>query len=170
MTIYPATLPLVWDVAYRMREADYDELSATSFARNRNELADSLAVPISRVKTMYVCLETEPTVVVGWSMTRPGVAQIGMFATDNFRKIAAGVNRFITREMFQDINRCNIHRMECFSLGTHAEAHSWLEWLGLSKEAELESYGRNGEKFVSFAWTRKPGSTDIRWRGKGNLC
>lgn len=170
MTIFPATLPLVWSVAYRMREMDYEELSATSFAVDRHDLADSLAVSVSRVKTAFVCQDGETAAVVGWSIPRPGVAQIGMFATDNFRKISLGVNRFVIRDLFPNINRCNAHRMECFSLGTHTEAHSWLEWLGLHKEAELEGYGRNGEKFVSFAWTRKPGATDIRWRGQGNLC
>lgn len=161
---------MVWDVAYRMRVVDYDELVATSFAKNRKELADNMSVAISQHPQMFVCSGERPTAVVGWSMTRPGVGQVGMFATDDFRKIAAGVNRFITQELMQDINRYNLHRLECFSLGSHSEAHSWLEWLGLQKEAELESYGRNGEKFVSFAWTRKPGATDIRWRGKRNLC
>lgn len=167
---YRASLPLVWDVAYRMREQDYEELAATSFAANRHELADHLAVGIARVPTMFVGLAEEPSVVVGWSMPRPGVALIGMFATDNFNKIASALNRFVTRELFQDINRHNIHRMECYSLGTHTQAHSWLEWLGLTKEADLEGYGRNGEKFVSFAWTRNPGATDVRWRGRGCLC
>lgn len=161
---------MVWDVAYRMRDVDYDELAAISFAQDRRELADNLSVSIHSHPRMFVCSDERPAVVVGWSMTRPGVGQVGMFATEEFRKIAAGVNRFITHELMLDINRYNLHRLECFSLGSHVEAHSWLEWLGLSKEAEHESYGRNGEKFVSFAWTRKPGATDIRWRGRGNLC
>lgn len=170
MRVYKASIPLVWDIAYRMREIDYQEISATSFAKDRRELADNMSVGASRVPSMYVCMGDDPIAVVGWSMVRPGVGLVGMFATDDFRKIATGVNKFITHELMQDINKCNLHRLECFSLGIHTEAHSWLEWLGLSKEAELESYGRNGEKFVSFAWTRKPGATDIRWRGKGNLC
>jgi hypothetical protein len=168
--VFKANLPMVWDVAYRMREKDYDEISAISFAKDRKELADGLSVACCKTPAMYVCSEERPIVVIGWSMPRPNIAQIGMFATDEYTKIASGINRFVVREMFQDINRYNIHRLECFSLGSHAQAHSWLEWLGLKKEADLEGYGRNGEKFVSFAWTRKPGATDIRWRSKGNLC
>jgi hypothetical protein len=164
-------LPLVWDTAFRMREKDYEELSCIFEGKSRKELADILAVQYAPHPTikLYALDDGTPTVVMGWTMARPGTAQIGMFATDDFGRIKAAVSKHIVRHFFDDINTYNIHRMECFSLGTHTEAHEWIEWLGLKKEAEIPGYGKNGEMFVSFAWTRGPDATQVKWRRGGEL-
>ncbi len=171
MRVCDLAIPFVWDAAYQMREKDYEELSAICDVRNRKELADKLSVDYAPHQTIKVfCLDDgRPTVVMGWTMVRPGVAQIGMFATDDFGKIKAAVSKYIVRHFFDDINTYSVHRMECFSLGTHAEAHEWIEWLGLKKEYEIPGYGKNGEMFVSFAWTRGPDATHVKWRRGGEL-
>ncbi|GLO68646.1 hypothetical protein MACH17_01630 [Phaeobacter inhibens] len=45
-----------------------------------------------------------------------------------------------------------VHRIECLTLADLHVAHRWMEMLGLSEEATLRKYGRNGETFKQFSW------------------
>lgn len=47
------------------------------------------------------------------------------------------------------------NRVEARSISTHTKAHQWLTSLGARCECELDCYGKNGESFRLFAWTRK---------------
>lgn len=40
-------------------------------------------------------------------------------------------------------------------MAKHVSAHRWLVRMGAKEQGVLECYGRNGEDFLLFNWTRK---------------
>lgn len=47
-----------------------------------------------------------------------------------------------------------VRRIEARSIHNHHDAHRWLLWLGFKRETELEEWGRDGTRFVQYAWVR----------------
>lgn len=168
MEIVQATPELVQHVALNMRAGDYAEISATSWADGRAELAADLAARY-RVwcETIYIAQQDgEPIAVFGWVPLWPGVWSLLMFATDAFPKVAPALTRFCCTKAIPALNNAAAARVECYSHATHETAHQWLKFLGLKPEADLRGYGRGGEDFIVFAWTRPPGG-GMQWRRRG---
>ncbi len=95
-----------------------------------------------------------PIAAFGAVPTWAGNWQVWMFATDEWPKVALGVTRFIKKVMIPALEEVGCHRAECRSMEGHAVAHRWLEALGAHKESELPHYGRDGETFYLYCWTR----------------
>ena len=53
------------------------------------------------------------------------------------------------------IKRLGAERVEARSLFEHTEAHRWMQSLGFRKEAVMDKWGRNGERFVLLVWIRE---------------
>lgn len=143
-----------------MRERDYKEFSAVSYAQNRQELADSMAERYGeRNDVMVGCLDDMTPVCVGAAiMARPNVITLLFFATDAFSEIALPVTRFIKKQFLPRLIATGVHRIEAVSLAGHDDAHDWLETIGLKPETQaMLGYGRRGEAFVQFAWSKHVG-------------
>ncbi|WP_291644517.1 hypothetical protein [Bosea sp. (in: a-proteobacteria)] len=156
MKIEPATARDVWQVAVKMRSADYEEFSAVSFSRSRAELAEDLAARYGDRHDVLVAYRGEtPACIGGFIMARPNVVTLLFFATDEFPHIGLGITRFIRQNLFPKLEQEGVHRFEAVSLATHSEAHKWLGVLGLTAETgPMLDYGRDGEAFIQFAKVR----------------
>lgn len=168
MQIVQATPELVRHVALHMRDGDYDEIAATSWADTRAELADDLAARYSAwCDTIYVAGRSDtPVAVFGWVPLWPGVWSLLMFATDQFQLVSQALTKFCCATAIPALDNAAASRVECYSHARHATAHRWLRFLGLKPEATLQGYGRGGEDFIVFAWSRPPGG-GMRWRRRG---
>ena len=153
MQIEQATREDIFRVAVGMRQADYDEFSAVSFADDRAGLAQSLAERYgAHPDVLCASRDGEPICIGGFVMTRPNVVSLLFFATDDFPRIGLGITRFITRNWFPKLEAAGVHRFEAVSLSTHLAAHAWLGTLGLRPETgKLRNYGRGGEDFILFS-------------------
>jgi hypothetical protein len=68
--------------------------------------------------------------------------------------------RWAKTEMVPLMDECGIVRVEARSSAHHYKAHRWLEWCGFIRECELPEWGRDGMKFVQYAWLRSNHSFD----------
>jgi|TARA_R110000822_G_scaffold7025_3_gene29103 hypothetical protein len=144
----------IFDVAQNMRVRDFEEISSLRYVQDRDELAYNIANQISEFETVYVVGDTEPVAIVSYIPVRPGVWNLGMFATDKFKSVGLYLTKRIIRDIIPALDRAKAHRIEAFSIEGYDEVHDWLEFLGLEEECTLSSYGKNGEDFKVFSWVR----------------
>lgn len=156
MRIEPASRENVFTVAENMRERDYVEFGALSFASTRAALALVMAERYGgRPDVMCGYFMDVPVCIGGAIETRPNVITLLFFATDDFNRVAFPATRFIRGEMFPRLRDAGVHRIEAVSLANHADAHKWLRVLGLEAETlPLAGYGKAGEEFIQFSWVR----------------
>lgn len=149
-------------VALNMRQRDFDEFSAVSFASSREELAELMAERYgARSDAMVASAGDEPICVGATVMARPNVVSLLFFATDRFPEIALPITRFIRRQLFPRLVKSGVHRIEAVSMCGYEQTHGWLRTLGLDQETQaMHGYGKNGEAFIQFAW-----SSDVRPTG-----
>lgn len=138
-------------VADNMRDWDRREVFATRWDDNAAELVDMI---MAGGEFGWVAGEDQPIAAFGAVPTWQGNWQVWMFATDRWPEVALGVTRFIKKVMIPALEEAGCHRAECRSMEGHEVAHRWLESLGADKESELPNYGRNGETFYLYRWTR----------------
>ena len=141
-------------VVERMRSKDRDEVFATQWDDDRSSFANH----ILRVGDFGFVLhhdDGEPIVCCGAVPIWPGVWSVWMFATDRFDEIAMSTTKFGKRVFFPALEQSGWHRLECRSLESHKVAHTWLESLGAYKESESLGYGKAGETFFVYCWTKE---------------
>ena len=154
MKIEPATVQDVMAVATAMRERDFDEFSAVSWAETRDGVARDLADRYGgRPDVLCGFWKDKPTCIGGTIEARPNVLTLLFFATDDFPKIGFPLTRFIRNTLFPKMRAAGVHRIEAVSMAGHDQTHEWLRVIGLDQETEpLRKYGKNGEDFIQFAW------------------
>jgi len=67
---------------------------------------------------------------------------------------AGALTKYAIRNMRPALYRSGALRVDCMSLATHTDARRWLELLGLRPEKTLDNWGKAGESFVLYSWTR----------------
>ena len=158
----------IFYVAENMRERDFDEISALRWLDDRKDLAYALTNAISDFETVYTVGDTDPVAIVSYIPVRPGVWNLGMFATDSFNSIGLYLTKRIIRDIIPSLERVKAHRVEAYSIEGYDEVHKWLTFLGLREECTLSKYGKNKQDFKVFSWVR---STDdsVKWRRSGEV-
>lgn len=143
-------------VANRMRERDREELMAVSPFTRHYDLVHALATRYDgHPDAMAFHGDDGPIGIGGMIQQRPNVATLMFFATDDLPKIGSDLTRFIKQRLFPGYIARGTHRIECASLDGYEEVHRWLGVLGLTREATMLKYGRNGETYVQFSWTKE---------------
>jgi len=150
--ISPGTARDLESVAARMRESDIREFLALSYAKSHEDLCADLVLSYGGRKDLIaVRLGNTPVAIGATILSRPNVAVLLFFATDDFHKVAVATTRFIRRFLFPRLEQFGVHRIECVSIDGYDAAHQWIRTLGLKQEAVLSNFGRNGETFIQFS-------------------
>ncbi|MRG70349.1 hypothetical protein GH722_01085 [Alphaproteobacteria bacterium HT1-32] len=150
--LQPACLrDLSWVAAF-MRQADRDEVFA--LMADDNPLA--LAARLDLVTEQAWCAHWRGRAVAAFGATPngPHVAEVWLFASDDWSHVALSVTRFILRRVMPDLAAAGFVRAQCQSAAGHVTAHAWLERLGAVREGIHPLRGRGGETFITFAWRR----------------
>lgn len=134
-----------------MRDWDRGEIFATRWDDDNAKLVDGI---LAGGEFGWVAGLDKPIAAFGAVPVWNGVWQVWMFATDEWPKVALGVTRFIKKVMIPTLEEVGCHRAECRSMEGHEVAHRWLEALGAHKESELPHFGRDGQMFYLYCWTR----------------
>lgn len=143
-------------VAEQMRSRDREEFMAVSPFKTHDELVEAIVARYGEHNDVIVAhWQNGPVAVGGLIHHRPGVGTLMFFANDDLEKIGSDMTRFIKQRLFPGYTLAGTHRIECASLDGYEEVHRWLGVLGLTKEADMKKYGRNGEDFVQFSWVRE---------------
>ena len=145
--------PAVEHVVANMREWDRREIFAT---RLDGKEVETLAEDVFHVGPVswVAYQELEPVAVFGCAPCWRGVWNMWFFATDKFPQIGLGVTKLIVRHIVPMLWDGGAHRLQCNSMEGHVEAHRWLETLGAKREATLRGFGRDGETFHTYAWSK----------------
>jgi hypothetical protein len=145
----------VHHVVHKMREKDQKEIFATQWSDDPWSFANGV-LKCGDFGFVLHADDGEPVVCCGALAMWPGVWSVWMFATDRFDEIALSTTKFGKRVFFPALDAAGWHRMECRSLDSHDIAHRWLESFGAYKESETTKYGKGGERFFVYCWTKEP--------------
>ena len=145
----------VHHVVHNMRAKDREEIFATQWSEDPWTFGNQV-LRFGDFGFVLHAEDGEPVVCCGAVPMWNGVWSVWMFATDRFDEIAMSVHRFGRRVFFPSLDAAGWHRLECRSLENHEVAHRWLEVLGAHKESLVANYGKNGESFLVYCWTKDP--------------
>lgn len=149
-------------IAQNMRAPDREEIFATRWDDDPVSLAlDSCA--ITEMSWMAL-LDDEPVAAIGATPLWPRCWSVWAFGTDKWDNVVLTLTKHVSRFMFPAITAIGL-RAQCFTLSTHTQAHRWLEFCGMDREATLPNFGKNGETFYLYAWRRDTGRTPGRRKG-----
>lgn len=138
-------------VVENMRDWDRREVFAGRWTDDPYPVAAELAA----CDFAWLAGTDRPIAAVGAFPKWPGVWSVLMIATDEFRSIHLSLTKFVKRVIIPTLVESGAHRAECHSLEGHEEAHRWLELLGARREGTCYGYGRNGENFHCYVWSRE---------------
>ncbi len=164
MVIEPLTLDGLRHIVRNMRAADRDEVFATfprypdtidgRAERDEHFVQLSYLAAAERGISFMACHRGEPVAVVGMVMMWDGVAAVWMVATDKWQTVALPLTRWAKKTIIPLMKDAGIHRAQCWSMSGHDVAHGWLKRLGATEECASPGYGRDGQTFHLFAWSK----------------
>jgi hypothetical protein len=76
------------------------------------------------------------------------------FGTKRISRAIPIITRFCRDVMVPDLLATDAQRVEARALASHFTAHRWLSAMGASLRCELPCFGRGGETFLLYEWTR----------------
>lgn len=155
MTVQIYRTPKIVDilpVCFNLRADEREQIEAST---GQPYDAETFAVQIANKLGPSWYMREEPSgaiiALAGFDMIRPGVWQDWMCGTD---RAWDAYGRQLTRATIKAMNamlETEAHRLQCMSLASRIQAHSWYAVLGLAPEGTLKGYGANGEDFIMFA-------------------
>ena len=139
-------------VAANMREPDRTEIFATRWTDDPIEFAKSIH-PLN--KFMWCAVrDGVPCAVWGAVPQWPRIWTAFAFGTDDWAKVALTMTKHIRGFMLPALIRAKAHRVSAATHSAHTEAHRWLESMGAVREQPMAHYGKGGELFFNYVWTR----------------
>lgn len=149
--VVPATLRDLSYVAAHMREADRAEVEAQLDEWN----AAHVAAMSLRDYAYVVELAGNPEAAFGCGQVRRGYWIAWSWGTDRLAKCLPAMIGFITECLQPAVYEAGALRVEARALASHRQARRFLERIGGTYRCELPAYGKNGETFVLYDWTRE---------------
>ena len=148
------TFEQVLFIAENMRERDREEIYATRYGEDPAEVARD----VMRAGDFKWIALVDGTPVAAWGAYPrwPGVWTGWAFGTDDWPKAVRAVTRHVRRFMLPGLYHAGAHRVDCLAYAGHTDARDWLDYLGAKPEKPLDNWGKNGETFVCYVWTREP--------------
>lgn len=146
-------LPDVLHVVRHMRQRDFEEIFATRYGSDRAEFAQEVVSTGDFRWGAY--LDGKPVAMIGAVPRWPRVWSVWAFGTDDWPAVALSLTKHVRRFMLPALYRSGAIRADCMALATHDDARRWLRALGAREENTVDNWGKNGQKFVSYVWTRK---------------
>lgn len=143
----------VLTVARNMRERDRAEIYATTYGADPTELARNAVATGDFRWGAY--LDGRPVAMFGAYPRWPRVWTAWAFATDDFHRVAVSMTRHMLRFCMPALLASGAHRVDAMALASHRDSRSWMEITGARAEFTVENWGKNGEKFVQYVWTRQ---------------
>ena len=97
--------------------------------------------------------EGKPVAIVGFAENWPGVWQVILFATPEFRAVARPVLRWIRDTAADLVENHGGRRLQCDSRFDHEDAHRFLRAVGAHPEGPpMRDYGKDGAAYQRFVW------------------
>lgn len=149
----PLTVEGLRAILYEIRPADLAEIEAV-MPRGQTPWASMPFLAESSVIGAIFTWNNWPAAALGFCEIRPGVFEGWSWGTVHYTDCAPAMAEFIRSVALPALIRADVHRIQASSLAGYAEAHRWIDWLGLKREGVLHGYGSDGSDFVTFAWVK----------------
>lgn len=167
VSMQPATLRDASYVAANMREVDRAEIFCQLAPDARSETLAYMSLN-GGGQQWCAWLEGEPIACWGWSQLTYAGGILWAWGTNDFVKAVPAITNAAINELVPMFDEAGMQYLEARSMVGHDEAHRWLKLLGGVPSCTLPTYGRNGEDFVLFTWSRArwdDGSLKRHYRG-----
>lgn len=140
-------------ITSNLRARDHEELFATRYGDDPADVArDTLRTGAFR---WGAYLDGRPVAALGAFPRWPKVWTCWAFGTDEWDKVVLTLTKHARNFMTPAMVNAGAIRMDALSMASHTDARAWLAMLGARPEKVLDNWGKNGQAFVSYAWTRK---------------
>lgn len=147
--IIPANLRDVSWITANLRPADRAEVFA-QLDCSTTELAYYLTQGESFVAT----LDGHPVLAFGTGELGCTAVSVWALGTIRCTRVIPEVSRFFMNVILPSRLKRGCRWAEARSIASHTVAHRWLERMGGEAVLRMPDYGRNGEEFILFRWTR----------------
>ncbi len=158
MTVAPLNDGDLLYIARNMRCRDRQEIFATRWSENPNQLVDD-CMAVSRLPTSFTAMMglKKPIAVIGAVEPWPGVWDVWLFATKEFDQIRFSMTKYVRKVFIPALLERGMHRAHCRSIASHVKNHEWLYEMGARQDATrpCRGWGKNGEDFLMFEWHRE---------------
>lgn len=150
--IVPATPRDLCYIAANLRPQDRAELECQM---------DEWSVPAVAAITMqstfaFICeLNGNPELAFGSGQIRTGLWVAWSWGTKRQRHCLPTAIDFIRTTLQPEVYAAGALRVEARALASHRVAHRFLELIGGTKRCDLPAFGKGGEDFVLYDWTRE---------------
>lgn len=148
--IVGATLRDLTYIACNLRPDDHAEADCQFDTSNAN----LIAIAALQGPSYVVELRGNPEAAFGAVQHRKGLWTAWSWGTPRMARCVPAITAFVRDELISDLVDQGAHRVEARALASNAMALRWLRRLGANERCLLPAYGKNGEDFVLFDWTR----------------
>lgn len=94
----------------------------------------------------------KPAAFFGFAEIRPGVWEIWMFGTEDFKSVALDLMRWCRKEANDILGHAQGHRLQAMSRAGYDEAHKLIRAMGGVQECVHRRYGKDGSDYICFVW------------------
>jgi hypothetical protein len=149
--VKPANLRDLSYVAAHMRASDRQEIEC-----QLDEWSAAHVAGMSlRDFAFVVELNGNPEAAFGAGQVRKGYWIAWSWGTDRIMRCLPTMIRFITEQLQPTVYEAGALRVEARALKSHTQACAFLRRIGGHLRCELPAYGKGGEDFILFDWTRE---------------
>lgn len=153
VSIVPINLRDASYVAANLRPEDWREI-ACQLPDGTEPLALAWMAAEGSGEAWTASWKGQPVAAFGASPMTPSVLSLWAWGTKGMWRVAGSIERFVTADCVPRWLEAGITRVEARSIVGHVMAHRWLRRLGFA-EQPCPQWGKAGEDFILFSWTRK---------------
>ncbi|RWM20322.1 MAG: hypothetical protein E5X53_02800 [Mesorhizobium sp.] len=151
LRIIPATLRDLSYIAANLRPEDRDEIDCQF-----DDWSPALLALTALQGFAYVAeLNGNPAAGFGAAEQRGGLWIAWSWGTRRMKRCVPGITEFFHAVLGPEVAARGAWRVEARALAANELALRWLARLGATQRCRLPGYGRNGEDFLLYDWTRE---------------
>lgn len=153
MKVVPAVLGPASFVCANLRPADHEEaFCQLPDGTKTHELAYALLM--SGDNYVVERRPREPVAFYGVAPINAATYSIWAIGTKDFTRAVPAMQRHIVQHVAPMLLERGVRTLEARAMESHLSAHQWIHQTGGRVSGEPFEYGKNGEKFVLFRWTK----------------
>lgn len=142
-------------VCYNMRERDKEEVYALRDHNNPFRLAwEATSFIRNNGRGRISWIGGKPAAVGAFTQHHPGVWEVWMFGTNQFKAAAMPLLGWVRREAADILATTDAHRLQCDSRADYLEAHKMIQAMGAKREMLMRQYGKDGSDYIRFIWLK----------------
>lgn len=141
------------EICRNLRVRDREEIYATRWEATPEALARDSELTGAFRWAAY--LDGRPVAAIGAFPRWPNVWSVWAYGTDDWDKVVLALTRHVKKFMIPALHRSGYVRADCAAMLSHEDARLWLTYLGGKQEKVMDKWGKNGETFVLYCWTRE---------------